>query len=347
MSRQQATPCSAIVVAAGPAGELPEWLHCVPIGQWLGHWSGRAFAVGVDECAAILASHVRAGIDIVVDFEHQSLHAGYGQGPSAPAAGWIDRLETRADGVWGHVREWCPRGAASLAAREYRYLSPVLEFGSPDRATGTPRACVLSSVALTNQPFFAGDLSPVLARATPTPGAAVSPLLTALIALLGMPEGSTDQEVTDEVSRLKALAPAGEAACSAAGIDPKKTLPTDTVGRVQKVCTHVGYLSMGEHLAALNAAAATAPAETAEQLADRAISEGKIVPAGRPSLVAWAKADPLAASRHVAQAERLSILTVQAAAGPPRQPMMDEAAEAARFGLTVDEYRRGKGVTNG
>lgn len=106
-----------------PSGvNAPEWVHLLPAGNIEGV-DGRTFVLG-DAKAVIAASS--QGADLPIDYEHQI------DDPEArskdgviPAAGWIKELEMRDDGIWGRV-EWTEKARNMIAAKEYRYLSPVL-----------------------------------------------------------------------------------------------------------------------------------------------------------------------------------------------------------------------------
>ncbi len=72
------------------------------------------------------------------------------QDVQAPAAGWIKDLILKQDGVYASV-EWTEKAAQYLAAKEYRYLSPVVSVRESDR-----KALLLHSAALTNTPAIDG-----------------------------------------------------------------------------------------------------------------------------------------------------------------------------------------------
>lgn len=266
--------------------ELPEWLHLVPFGEWRGHRAVDVMTVGEADARAVVGNFAKRGIDLVIDWEHQTIGTMH-NGQPAPAAGWIDRLEARADGVWGHVREWTPRAAEQLRAREYRYLSPVLELRSVDPKTGRPEGLWLSSVALTNVPFFAGDLKPVLNK-----GVSDMNLLATLIALLELPEDSSDQAVVDAVTALKGMegeAPDLALAARAelgnvvvASLGWGDAVPADAKAQLEKVLAHEGYVAESELLtvrAELEQAKATQGADTVDRLTARALEAGKITKA--------------------------------------------------------------------
>ena len=99
-----------------------------------------------DECFKLMKAHMqRRAIDIVIDYEHQTL-----EGIQAPASGWIKELSLKEDGIYAKV-EWTAKAKAFLANKEYRYLSPVILVRESDK-----RAVILHSVALTNTPAILG-----------------------------------------------------------------------------------------------------------------------------------------------------------------------------------------------
>ena len=116
----------------------------------------------VDEESARLA--VRAfeehGTDLPIDYEHQTLGGAYSS-PSgqAPAAGWIKRVFAESGvGLLAEI-EWTDQAKHRLAAKEYRYLSPVAIIRKTDR-----KLVAIHSAALTNKPAIVG-MTPIVNRA--------------------------------------------------------------------------------------------------------------------------------------------------------------------------------------
>lgn len=249
-------------VTLTPAGAPPEWIHLMPYGVWRGYRRGediREFALGPADAKSALAHFERRGLDLVVDYEHQSLWAAV-TGNAAPAAGWIDRMEIRLTGLWGHVR-WTEKAAAHLRAREYRYLSPVLSFHHLDERSGSDVGTALPSVALTNTPFLDAALHAVAARSTH--GAQLMNAIFALcLTLLGLssvkPEEATADQVTTAISSLKARF---DAACKALGLTAEAKLEeitaaaTASTARLTAACTALG-LRADSTVADIEAAAA-------------------------------------------------------------------------------------------
>lgn len=301
-------PCSEIAAKAGAEKSPPEWIRVVPFGAWRGHAQG-AFSVGATEAKQIVENFRRSSRELVIDYEHQSLFCEQ-NGEPAPAAGWIDRLELRDDGVWAHVRLWTARASAHLVAEEYRYLSPVLAWQAIDRVTGAEIGAALQSVALTNVPFLDG-LAAIAARHNPR-----SPMdLKEIAKALGLAETATADEIrAAAIERGACLA----TACSALGLadpnakaadidaagkrialraklgdivlrelklDETKASEAETEARVCRELKHSGYVTFDEHTRALRDGAAKVEDLTDEQLVEQGIQKGAVTPA----LLTWAR----------------------------------------------------------
>jgi hypothetical protein len=112
-----------------------------PAGGGKGPWR-------LTDAAAVITASLAGGRDLVIDYDHQSEYSARpGVGGTAPAAGWITQLEHREDGIWGQVT-WTEAGAAAVAAREYRYLSPVFQFDAAGQAKRLLRAGLTNTPAL-------------------------------------------------------------------------------------------------------------------------------------------------------------------------------------------------------
>jgi phage I-like protein len=104
---------------------LPEWIRVLP--QGLVELSDHREPFMVDQASLLsMAADFRSrGVDLVIDYEHQSL-----QGERAPAAGWIKELEARDDGLWAPV-DWTRQARDYLEKKEYRYCAWTLKPGGP------------------------------------------------------------------------------------------------------------------------------------------------------------------------------------------------------------------------
>lgn len=177
-------------------GQAPEWIELIPPGPAITGRDGRTWLF--DELAQrlVLAAFADRGIDMVIDWEH-STEVAAPQGEPAPAAGWIDQLELRAGALWGHVT-WTPRAGDQVAAREYRFVSPVFDYDDIYR-----RILRMVSVGLTNKPNLV--LTALNHEQTEIHKL---PLPIALTASLGLDANATDDQVITAVNQLKATATA-------------------------------------------------------------------------------------------------------------------------------------------
>jgi phage I-like protein len=147
----------------GLTGEQPEsrmcWIHCAYEGTWEGHSEG-AFTLNNALFKSCIATFEEQRNPLPVDYEHASVRSDV---LKAPAAGWVQSLELRGDGLWALV-EWTKEAADEIRSGAYRYCSGVFVFDKPDRKSGEPIACSLHSIALTNTPFIDGQKPIVLSQ---------------------------------------------------------------------------------------------------------------------------------------------------------------------------------------
>jgi phage I-like protein len=122
---------------------IPEWIEIIPAGMTVNGIDGRNWIN--DSPEQVIAKFNGRNKPGVIDWEHATEHRAP-VGLEAPAAGWIDRLEIRDGAIWGHV-EWTDRAKQQIAAKEYRFISPVFTYEKTTR-----RIVEITSVALTNQP---------------------------------------------------------------------------------------------------------------------------------------------------------------------------------------------------
>jgi len=116
-------------------------------GEWKGHYSG-AFRIDSADLEKMKLNFDARKIDLVIDYEHQTL-----MGCEAPAAGWIKEMHIRDGKLYG-MASWTAKAKEYIKNGEYRYLSPVFNFGAIDKKTGAWIGCEIESVALTNTPFL-------------------------------------------------------------------------------------------------------------------------------------------------------------------------------------------------
>lgn len=140
-----------LIYVCATGGQAPEWIQILPLGKVALRDSREPFEVSQADLATIIAKFKADGLDVVIDYEHQSL-----SGDKAVAAGWIKELQARDDGLYGRV-EWTKTARQHIEAHEYRYYSPVLKM-----APKTRHPEELLHAALTNTPAMT-KLAPLLA----------------------------------------------------------------------------------------------------------------------------------------------------------------------------------------
>lgn len=108
----------SVEVKPGQSG----WIQIIPSGRFFG-FDGRG-PFELKDATAVIAASLRQKTDLFIDRDHQTVFMP--RGTEITAAGWIKKMEAREDGVWAFV-EWTEKATAQLAAKEYRYISPVFK----------------------------------------------------------------------------------------------------------------------------------------------------------------------------------------------------------------------------
>jgi hypothetical protein len=180
----EATPRFIITLDASAA---PEGAIRVPLaitGRWMR--GATTFAITRQDLESIVRNfRERQNGEINVDYDHASEMPEVAAGGPVPSAGRIVRLdapeeaaglETRGSGLADKssrraVRQsstpsresrlflygWyepTARARQLLQNREYRFISPAIEWGAKNKRTGKSQGTTLTSVALTNRPFL-------------------------------------------------------------------------------------------------------------------------------------------------------------------------------------------------
>ena len=135
---------TALPAPSPEAPGAPERIQLLPPGTFSGRDGRGPYRVDNPEAVIAATREYFGNADIPLDYNHQTEHAAE-NGKPAPAAGWIKGLESRPDGIWARV-EWTEPGARAVAAKEFRYVSPVF-FHKPDG-----QVLMVQSAALTNLP---------------------------------------------------------------------------------------------------------------------------------------------------------------------------------------------------
>lgn len=189
---------------AAQAKTSPQWIKLTPRGKFTTR-DGRQF----DTDPNVLVQRFNSdGVAVPIDIDHATVKKAL-FGDTAPAVGWIEKLEARADGLYGQV-SWLDEGVRVLAARSHRYISPAL------KADDFGKAIWLHSAGLVAAPAIS---MPAVASAQPK---TEPTMLKAIAAALGLNEDAAEASCLSAITNLRSR------------IDPavhKQTL--DTLSAVQ------------------------------------------------------------------------------------------------------------------
>jgi len=281
-------------VSQNQTPSLPEWIRLLPLGRVELADHREPFMVDETALKAMVAGFRSRGVDLVIDYEHQSL-----QGERAPAAGWIKDLEARGDGLWARV-DWTQQARDYLEKKEYRYFSPVLRL---DPETRKPMA--LMHVGLTNVPAI-NHLPPLVAKwEGETAGAPA----------MQMDSGKEKAKMVEKLKRLMGLTPEVEegAVCGkaleafrdlAATLDlPGEISLSQLKGAVEAL--KVGAARLVKTEEELQALKARLTSDTADRVVEEALRCGKVSPAQRGWALEYCRRDPEGFQTYVDRAPKL------------------------------------------
>jgi phage I-like protein len=180
------------------AAQLPEDnLYLVaPLGEFPIVWQGQPLLQVIDAAAVkAMANRIEPGEELLVDFDHFSDDPD----KSSEAAGWIQGLQARDDGLYAQIL-WTDTGKAAILNRRFRYPSPVWRRADcEDLGNRRVRPLRLDELAITNKPNIKG-IKPLSNREiTPAQPAekGVQPMdyKAKLLAMLGLKPEATDAEI--------------------------------------------------------------------------------------------------------------------------------------------------------
>ena len=243
----------------------------------------------------------------MIDYEHQTL-----SDVQAPAAGWIKDLYPGEDALMARV-EWTKKGREYIANKEYRYLSPVVLVKKADQ-----HAAVFHSAALTNTPAITGMFAIINSDALSIEEEEEPRMeLSALIELLGLEEGTAEEDVLKRIKELTQQAaeegqggqegkegPAKEGTQLVANKTVLDLLGLPEDARTEDVTARIMAFKAGDsalqrRVAELEKQAAS---QKAEELVGLAMKDGKLSPAQKEWAVAYALSDPKGFAKFVEKA---------------------------------------------
>lgn len=237
--------------------------------------------------AVVLQSFADYGMDLPVDYEHQSVQQPDNYAGPIPAAGWITGIFMYPEGVYASI-EWTERAQALLDAKEYRYLSPNILY-IPDRANPAGGEVVaLTGAGLTNNPnLYLQALNRQAAGGAGDTSHSTNPseeqMLEKLLAALGLTPEATEDEALAALQSLSDKSKTAEAVAAEVGAEAPTVegITAAAQSRYAKAdelaaATHRADTAESE-LKALKAAAHAADVDAALQ---EAVTAGKLTKAG-------------------------------------------------------------------
>ncbi len=266
---------------------VPETITVLPLGHVVS--SKGEFNVDEGSFQAMKAQIAQRGVDLVVDYEHQTL-----KGVEAPAAGWVKELKLEGGSIVAVV-EWTPRGAEYLKNKEYRYLSPVVNVRKTDG-----KAIGLHSLALTNTPAIE-NMTPIV-NSDNFEGGQTYMDMQKLAALLGLGPDATEEQITEALQTMAAenkslkegqqtgeATVANKAVCELLGLKAGAPAEDVTAKIMELKSGTIDGVNVLEELRTLKQQTAQRDADEAVTMALKA---GKITPAQKDWARSYALADP-------------------------------------------------------
>lgn len=281
-------PVTSLVLDLHAAlGDVPEWIHLVPAGEFKGADGRGPFVLTNPQ--AVIERSMRAG-KLCLDECHATDLAAP-EGRPAPARGWIVEMQSRADGLWGRV-EWTSAGRQLMAEQAYRGVSPVMRTAkaAPHTVFDVLRA------SLTNDPNL--GLTSLHQREADTMS-----FPKELLSRLGLAEGSDTAAIVAAVA--KSLDQVDAHSKTLAAISAVTAAPKDAAGDV--LVTHLQSVAarakdggeVGEMRATivslqsrLDEVTSVHARERAERVVDQAIAAGKPIKPLRDHYIARHAKDP-------------------------------------------------------
>jgi len=257
--------------ALTPGGDAPEWVHLFPEGHMTGR-DGREFDLA--DPGAVLLAFQSGGVDLPIDYEHQSDRPEARANGPVPAAGWIKELKLEAGGLWGRV-EWTATARELIGNREYRYISPSFLYHPKTKAIVKLKGAGLVHNPNLHLTALANEETDMADAPKTTPDAKL-PLVQRLAKLLGLPPDADEAEVSAAIAELL-----GEKASP----DPAKFVPVE---------------AMQDLLRDRNAKLATMSERAVSGTVEDALRRGFITPAMRSWATALCAQDPASFGRFLA-----------------------------------------------
>lgn len=182
------------------------WYIIEASGQYPDHYEegGTSYRFTQDLTPQVLATIAASDIPpegILVDRDHFS---GDADKPTE-AVGWLRELAMCGDDLAGLI-EWTPLGLPLVTGKIYRHFSTVYPTELEEIKRGVVRPTQLIGLALTNKPHNTPGQPPITNRELPEPKQQTiqkNTMNPEILALLGLPESATDEDVLAAIRSLK------------------------------------------------------------------------------------------------------------------------------------------------
>jgi phage I-like protein len=328
-------------------GQAPDEFQLMPCGKWDGfiHPDRGTMSLVIKPehlIAAVVYHNDRRSRapqrDLVIDYEHQTLKGG-----NAPAAGWMPRLEVRGNILYATDVTWTPKAKKHIEDSEYRYISPVFAFDVTDKKSGKIIPMAVFNAALTNEPFF-DELEPIVSKDNSqnlfifSKENLMDELLQRLMYFLNLPITSTASDILAELDKMIGQIKTLISSTATQAVDVKAILQflTDTKEKYStlsaKYLQTLQALGLGEdaspeQVKAIFAAKTDTSGFVAkadyqklldqinnrevDELIAKALQLGKITPATKEEMKAWALKDRKGFEAFIAKVTEYSVVPLQ------------------------------------
>jgi phage I-like protein len=292
------------------------------------------------DASALLTRLALRQDDLVIDYEHQTLNAEK-NGKPAPAAGWFkgaDVVFRPGEGLFV-VPQWTAAAKASIDAGEYRYFSPVIVF---NKRTG--QVLDLQMGAVTNYAAIdgMGDLQARAAAKFLTTQPDEDTSMEELLKLLGLAPGTPEDQA---VTALKAVLDKQTEQTQQIAALTAEVANKDEAIAAAKAQTPDSAM---EAITALQAEVAALKAGQAEgevtSLVDKALEDGRLVPAMKDWATDLGKSDLAALKGYLEKAEPIAALRGKQTGGKDLDGKRSELNETdlavcTAMGIDEDAYK--------
>ncbi|MDO9639683.1 MAG: phage protease [Pseudotabrizicola sp.] len=229
MTPRTHTSLSPVLMASDPASQAaPEWIHLLPTANGPIQTDDNRGPYHVEDADAIIAASFADTDRLPIDQNH-STDLAAPKGLPSPASGWIVDMQARADGIWGRV-EWTREGAAMVADRAYRAISPVVLHDKAKTIFAVLRA------SLVNRPNFKG----LTALNSPQEETTMDNIAEAL----GLKAGASEEDILAAIASSKNKKPEGGAAMQAS-LQAANDAVTALQATVTEQATQINALTEG------------------------------------------------------------------------------------------------------